>query len=301
MKKSPSIEILKKSKVIISIRILACILTRSLYLVLPLIFGSSINHISNGYYVNAVILVGIGLIVALSAKASLIFMNYMWNRLYERLTIEYTKLSFNRLDKNNIADHGKILNILNNDIDIMSHFFPSLIRRIIRTLEIIVIFVYFFTIGYYFGFASISASAFCLVIINISNKKVAQANKIMMSSYDNRSNFISKILSSDKSPNKESKLNSLTKDYTKKIRIANITEETLRSSVLAIVEFFRWGMIGMAIYLYTKGNIEIGTIVIIYTYFSALVLSFEEFSSISISFEQFKVSEKRFNKLLDSN
>ena len=302
MKNSPSVEILKKSKSIIFVRILACILTRGLYLLLPLIFGVSINMLANSDYFSTILLVIIGLIVALLAKASLVFMTYMWNRLYERLLIEYTKLTSEKLSKNiEKKNHGKVLNILNNDIDVMAEFFPSLIRRIIRTLEIVVIFIYFFTIGYYFGFASISAAAFCLAIINIFNNKISTVNKEMLTSWDKRTGFISKMLSSNNNTTINDGLITTSKDYTKRFRIKEITEETLRSSVLAIVELFRWGMIAMAIYLYTKGNVEIGILVIIYSYFSLLISSFEEFSSISISFEQFKVSEKRFNIFLKNN
>jgi len=302
MKRPFSFKVLKIAKPEIAYRILACIVVRGLSLFVPIIFGTFINYIAKGMYSKAINMIIIGLLIAGFIHVFEIVRAYSYQKLREKLFIEYTKLSTERLfDEKDKGDIGKNLNVLNHDIETMSNFFCSLIRQMIRVLEIFVIFIYFFSIGYYFGFASLSAAAICFIVIDRTHPKIAKVNKEKLASLDIRNSFLNKILSSKK-PDKEYK-NSLmesTVNYVKKYTKAKITEYAVMYGNLLIIEIFRWGLLGLGIYLMSKGNIEIGILVIIYNYYSQLISGFEEISSVVIKIKQFKVSENRFIKFLNN-
>jgi len=78
LNKSLTTKILKKNKGPIVLRVIACMTNRGSYLLLPLIFGTSINHIANGRYQDAMYIAIIGLIIGLLAKASQVFKTFAW-------------------------------------------------------------------------------------------------------------------------------------------------------------------------------------------------------------------------------
>ena len=57
-------------------------------------------------------------------------------------------------------------------------------------------------------------------------------------------------------------------------------------------------MVIYGIYLISKGKLEIGSLLIIYNYFTQLVDGFSEFTTINIGIRQLKVSEERFYQLI---
>ena len=300
MKKPFSLRVLRKAKMLIAFRTLICIIVRGAFLLIPIIFGTCINYITKGMYFQAIVMILIGLFIACFARVFEIIMTYSWHRLHEKLFAEYTKLSSGKLfDEKARANIGETLNILNNDINVMASFFPDLIRQIISVLETIVIFIYFFSVGFYFGFASISATAICLIIIDRTNRKITKVNEIRLKAQDERISILNKILSSKKE-NKESKKNliSITEDFVKKLTKARVTEDKVLFGNLIVIEIFRWGLLILGIYLMSKDRIELGVLIIIYNYYSQLIAAFWEISSIVILKKRFDVSEYRFIKFL---
>jgi len=290
---NPSFEILKRHKFIIAIRILTIVIVRACFLIIPILFGASISNIVSGNYMQAGIYAGVGLSVAVICRVFQICMSYMWMKLFEVLVIEYTSQAEEKIvDTKQDKNRGEIINILTQDIEIMASYFPSAIRMIIRTLEALVIFIYFFSIGYYIGFAGISATAFSLLILNITSKKIEKSNKKMLESLDERSSVINKILEKPKVAVIE-RLDESTKKWVLDYRKKELIEESSKNGVSIIIEVFRWAMIIMGIHLFIKGNIEVGVIVVIYSYYSQLIDSFTEISDLVIRTKRFKVSEKR--------
>ena len=59
----------------------------------------------------------------------------------------------------------------------------------------------------------------------------------------------------------------------------------------------RYGIIFYSVYLVSRGNIEIGTILLIYSYYSKILTNFEVLGTITADFRSFIVSLKRLNKI----
>ena len=297
MNKSLTIQILKRTKLYFGLRTLACLINRVAYLLMPLIFGLSINHLVKGDYNGAFNFAIIGLVIGLIAKGSQLCKTYTWFLLSNKLTHEYTKIAGEKLfEKTKVDKHGEVLNVLTNDITVMSDFIPRMIRIWMRSIDLIFIFVYFYLVGFYFGFSATIAMLLCLAILYLAQDKIKSVNQEFLIASDKRISFVDKVINKRKSqeiPTKE-RLKDLVLDFAKKRTSQHLTEWTVKQLVEAIIETFRWGSVILSIYLFANGNIEIGVIVVLYGYYTSLNNSFKDLSELIITVNQWRVSKKRF-------
>ena len=77
-----------------------------------------------------------------------------------------------------------------------------------------------------------------------------------------------------------------------------VGEDSFKYSMLAIIDAFRWCMVIYGIYLISIGNLELGSLLIIYNYFTQLIDGFSEFATINTGIRQLKVSQDRFYQLI---
>ena len=56
-----------------------------------------------------------------------------------------------------------------------------------------------------------------------------------------------------------------------------------------------------AVYLVSNNNIEIGTILLIYSYYAKILTNFEVLGTITADYQSFIVSLKRINKVAEDN
>jgi ABC-type bacteriocin/lantibiotic exporter with double-glycine peptidase domain len=310
-KNSITKRVLKSSKYRIIFRFFSCILARVLVLLIPIFFGKVIELISKQMYNEAITTALIGVVLAISVRLMEILMTYTWHYLHVKLTSDYTDIALEKLFGNSIfsisrISTGEFLNIMNQDINVMASFFPDLFRRIVSTCEIIVIFIYFFTIGIYFGISSILAAIICFTIIFLNSKRITKVNDIKSKLYDSKSSIANEVLLSIKEikvlniyKHIRNRTIESTDTYTKSVLKQRTIEDVVKFSTLAVIELFRWGLLIFGTYLISKGDLELGSLVIVYNYYSQLMDSFGEFATINTSIRQFKVAENRFNKLIE--
>ena len=67
--------------------------------------------------------------------------------------------------------------------------------------------------------------------------------------------------------------------------------------VLGFLELCRYGIIIYAIYLVSIGKMEIGTVLLIYSYYAKIITNFEVLGTINAEFQSVKVSINRLNKI----
>ena len=67
--------------------------------------------------------------------------------------------------------------------------------------------------------------------------------------------------------------------------------------VLAFIELCRYGIIIYAIYLVSQGKMEIGTVLLIYSYYAKILTNFEVLGTINAEYQSVKVSVNRLNKI----
>ena len=67
--------------------------------------------------------------------------------------------------------------------------------------------------------------------------------------------------------------------------------------VLSLVELFRYIVIIYAVYLVSIDNMEIGIVLLIYSYYAKMLTNFEMLATISADYHSVKVSLDRINKI----
>lgn len=195
--------------------------------------------------------------------------------------------------------------MMSTDINIMSDFYCNLIMRVIRIIEVLIIFIYFFMIDLYIGLAGILMALVSITVILLSSKKIEKLNHKKSAYFDDRNTIVNEFLLSIReikafnifAPMKK-RINDSTAAYTKSYLNQRVGEDIFKFSVLAMIEAFRWCMFIYGIYLIAQGQMEIGTLLIIYNYFTQLVEGFSEFATINTGIRQLKVAENRFYQLI---
>ena len=77
----------------------------------------------------------------------------------------------------------------------------------------------------------------------------------------------------------------------------NLFVNALIYLVLGFIELCRYGIIIYAIYLVSIGKMEIGTVLLIYSYYAKILTNFEVLGTINAEFQSVKVSINRLNKI----
>lgn len=302
--------VLKKSKKYLVLRFICSLIYRAIAMITPILFSTAVNEVTNGKYNNA-ILISIGAIVMVVLFRMFdIFNTYTWHKLYNSMYDNYTKIGVNKVFDNSLYslsrfNIGEFLNIMSTDINVMSDFYCNLIMRLIRIFEVLIIFVYFFMIDFYIGLSGIFMAIIGISVIFLSSKKIEKLNKTKSINLDNRNTIINEFLLSIReikafnifNPMKE-RIDESTQTYSKSYLKQRVGEDAFKFSVLAMIEAFRWIMFIYGIYLITIGKMEIGSLLIIYNYFTQLVDGFSEFATINTGIRQLKVSENRFFQLI---
>ena len=198
-KESITKKVLNSTKLAIAFRLFSCIIARFFVLSIPIFFAQTINFISKGNYNNAIKTAVIGVVLAICVRLIEIFLTYTWHYLHAKVYSCYTNIALDKLFGNSIFSisrfsMGEFLNIMNQDINVMASFFPDLIRRIVSSIEVIIIFVYFFIIGIYFGIFSVIVFIIGFFIILLSSKKITAVNDKESKLFDTQSSILNELL-----------------------------------------------------------------------------------------------------------
>jgi len=302
--------VLKNSKKDLAIRLICSLIYRGIAMIIPILFSSAVNEVTNGVYQKA-LLISIGAIITVILFRIFDVLNtYTWHKLYNSMYDNYTKIGVNKTFDNSLYslsrfNVGEFLNIMSTDINVMADFYCNLILRLIRIFEVLIIFVYFFMLDFYIGISGILMAIISVAAIYLSSEKIEKLNKNKSLNFDNRNTIINEFLLSIREIKAFNMFNSMkkriddaNKDYTVSYLKQRVGEDSFKFSILALIEVFRWVMFIYGIYLITNGKMEIGSLLIIYNYFTQLVEGFSEFTTINIGIRQLKVSENRFYQLI---
>lgn len=302
--------VLKKSKKYIALRGLCSLIYRGIAMITPILFSNAVNLITAGKYKSAIIMSIIAIFTVGLFRIFDILCTYTWHKMYNSLFDNYTRLGVNKVFDNSLYslsrfNIGEFLNIMSTDINVMSDFYCNLIMRLIRIFEVIIIFVYFFLIDLYIGIAGIVIAIVSISIIYLSSKQIEKLNKEKLSLYDNRNTIINEFLLSIReikafnifNPIKK-RIDDSTQEYSKSFLRQRVGEDIFKFLVVGLIEISRWVLFIYGIYLIKIGKMEMGSLLIIYNYFTQLIDGFSEFATINIGIRQLKVSENRFYQLI---
>lgn len=289
--------ILANTKKELTCKIITSILIQGLLLVIPVYFTSSINKATNLEYYPAYKLIIITLILSVMYYVWSYLNQVAWYKFYNKIYLFFTNRALD--NKKTTLTLGEYTNILNNDIDIIGTFLGNMVTRFIQVLEFFVIYIYFFKVNVYIFLITIIISSIMILLIFYLGPKIEIQNHERKSALDKKTIGIQSVYDAlnnkDKSANR-SFLNS-TKEYLKKNANFNLFVNAMIFTILGIIEISRYAIIIYSIYLVSKGYMEIGTVLLIYSYFAKIITNFEVLGTIHAEYQSFKVSLKRLSKI----
>ena len=296
-------KIIKRSKREVTYKIITSLFIQLLALIIPVFWSNTINEVTEGNYKIGYYLIIITLLLSIFYYLWSYLNQKIWFKFYNKLYIEYTNITISETKNINKINLGEYTNILNNDIDIICNFLGNLITRILQIIEFFVIYAYFISFNFTIFIITIIVSILMIIIYYKASKTVQTLNIKRKISLDNKTIMLHKlytVLSSKKSTI-ESVKNLLSKDNKTYLRANynyNVIIQGIIYLVLGIIELTKYIIIFYAVYLVKIGNIEIGTILLIYSYYDKILTNFEVLGTITADYQSFIVSLKRINKII---
>jgi len=295
-------KIIKNSKKEVIYKIITSLFIQGLALVIPVFWSDTINQVTEGNYKIGYYLVAITLFLSIFYY----FWSYLnqrtWYKFYNKLYTEYTALTTKETKNINRVNLGEYTNILNNDIDIICNFLGNLITRIFQIIEFFIIYAYFLSFNFLIFLITVVVSIIMIIVYIKAGKLVQDLNLKRKTALDTKTIMLHKLYSAI--TEKKSSINSITtlfnkdnKSYLRTNYKYNVTIQAIIYTVLGIVETTRYGIILYSVYLVSIGNIEIGTILLIYSYYAKILTNFEVLGTIVADSRSFIVSLKRLNKI----
>ncbi|MBQ2873339.1 MAG: ABC transporter ATP-binding protein [Bacilli bacterium] len=291
------ITILKRTKKELIRKIVTSVVIQGLLLIIPVYWTNSINHATALEFDSAFKLVIITLILSLLYYLWSYFNQKSWFEYYNRLYLEYTNLVMEGNVDN--VTLGEYTNIINNDIDIIGTFIGNAVTRIIQILEFLVIYMYFLSINFYIFLVTLIISIFMIIIILYFGSRIEIENKNRKDNLDYKTINIHNIYDvlKEKKKIKDNSFISSTIRYLESNAKFNLFVKAMIYLVLGFIELCRYGIIIYAIYLVSIGKMEIGTVLLIYSYYAKIITNFEVLGTINAEFQSVKVSINRLNKI----
>ncbi len=284
---------------------------RATVLILPILYGYTVNNIAKKEFNNAYLYLIISIGVLILYRISSYLNTVMYQKLYNKLFIGFSDLGLKKTYHNSIYSLSRITlgeytNIMTGDINIMSDFYVAIIYRIVQLLEIIFIYIYFFVINFYIGIITIILSVIILILLIATSHKTQKLNEIEKHDHDKRVEILQEVLlgmKEIKGFNIFSGINKRVKyiitKYLKSLKKFVFRKEAIRNTALFSIECFQLLFFIYGVYLISHGDMELGSIIIIYSYYSKIVGNFDSIIVINESYRNMMVSNKRYFKLLE--
>ncbi len=295
-------KILKRAKKEVILKTITSLFIQSLALIIPVFWSKTVNEVTDtnykvGYYL---------IIITTLLTIFYYFWSYLnqktWFRLYNKLYNEYTLETISETNSINKINLGEYTNILNNDIDIICNFFCNLVTRILQVIEFFVIYAYFLSFNFIIFSITVIISILMVIVYFKSGKKVQDLNIKRKATLDSKTIMLHKLYSSlaNKKSNTNSIISLFTKDNKAYLRANynyNVIIQGIIFTVLGIIELSKYFIIFYSVYLVKMGMIEIGTILLIYSYYDNIINNFNVLGTITADYQSFIVSLKRLNKI----
>ena len=294
--------VIKDAKKELFYKIITSVFIRGLLLIIHIFWSNTINHLSEGNYQKTYSLIIVIIIISSFYYIWQYLNQVSWFKFYNKLYLGYTSL----ITKNNHGNINKIslgeyTNVMNTDIDILCNFLGNGVARVIQILELIFIYFYFLSQNIYIFLITILISSLMIVLMVISSSQIKNENIKRKTSLDKKTVIAHQIYDKlkDKTIDESifKKFHQSNVEYLRSNKRFNLLAQALIYLVLGIIELTKYGIIIYSVYLVNIGKMEVGTIILVYTYYDKIITNFEVLGTISAEYQSFLVSLKRINKL----
>lgn len=283
-------------------KIITAVFIRGLLLVIPVFWSNAVNNLSDGNFHKTYSLVILIIVLSCFYYVWQYLNQVSWFQFYNKLYLGYTALiTKNNSDNIKKVSLGEYTNVINNDIDILCNFLGNGVSRVIQVMEIFFIYFYFLSQSVYIFIVTMVVSIVMVILLIISSNQIKEENIRRKTSLDRKTVVAHQMYDNLKDGSYDEgvfkKFHQSNLDYLKSNKKFNLLAQASIYLVLGIIELCKYGIILYSVYLISKGAMEVGTIVLVYTYYDKIIANFEVLGTISAEYQSFLVSLKRLNKL----
>ncbi|MFV0249947.1 MAG: ABC transporter transmembrane domain-containing protein [Bacilli bacterium] len=303
-------QILKESKKEIIDKVIISIINRGLLLVIPIIYSTLIDQTTLKnfdivvYYIIALALFSI--LYYISDAINMIIFNKLYRKIYHKFVMKaYDSTMNNSLYSLSRFSLGEYSNILRDDVVVMSAYFSNFIMWMVKLAELIFIFGYFFIINKNIFISTLIIFILMIIYLKIGGKKTQIYNDDRKQKLDKNSAIVIETFNGIKEikgfyifEQIKQKIDKTCSEFLKSDSKYSNYGNNAKNVVLIWTEIVRIILVGYGIYLFSVGKMELGVILLIYTYYSKILDNFTILSTISVERKNLRVSQNRFNKLL---
>ncbi len=293
------------------LKFIISIILNVLLLIIPIYYSRIIDSITIGNINNTYYFIIVFGILTFLYHISSYYNQKAYYYLYLSLYKSYMNLVLLKTFNNSLYSLSRFSlseysNIMSEDIEMVSDYYSTLVIRIVEILEFIYIIIYFFFINVIIGLITLLSSILVIFILFYFNKYISVTNTERKLRNDKRISLFQEIFLSIKTIKGfniikiiKNRLSNITNDYIKWHTKLNMDRYKLREISLGIIDLFKVISLIIGIRLIINGNISLGVITIIYSYYSKLSELFLSIITLSESLNNKKVSTKRINKLFE--
>lgn len=304
-------KILKSSWKEFAAKLITSIGMRGILMLLPIWYSDAIDWASKGNFEKAYHLIILSLLVTLAYYIVESLNNYVFWKLYNRLYKRFTRLATYATFQNSIYSLsrfslGEYGNILNNDVDVICAFYANGVMRFVQILEFLFIYSYFFSLNIYIFLITVLVSLSMLVIYVLSGKRTQVLNTKRKSALDKKTSTLHEVflgIKEIKGFHVLGNVNERVKEKSIAYLDANSKYDrfalNVKVFVLAIIQTARLGLVIYGLYLMSQGQMTLGVIMLVYTYYQKIIDNFGVINTVSLELQNLKVSFARFNKILE--
>ncbi len=304
-------KILRSTRKDIIYKTVISILLRLTVLIIPILWGMAIEFITKSNFNRGYKYLIISILIVTLYYIFEVVNQEVYYKLYSILNKKFNNLAISAITKNSIYSLSRFfsseyINIIDDDVNVISTYYGSLIIRIIRIVEFAVIFVYFWTLNIYIFLFSLIMSGVLFVILLIFGNTVLKLTLKSKHNMDTKDKTAIEIFSGIKeikgfnvSESIIDRLNKYTSEYVKSFKKYNMVSYVLKMVVLYIVDLSKYVLAIYGFILFSRGEMEIGTILIIFSYYTNMLANFDNLATLLIDHKLLQVSLIRFNKLLE--
>lgn len=303
--------ILKKCSFEIILKFIISICYRGSLLIIPILWGKVVDYATaknfDVSYKMILFTVGLTAIYYVCAGLNQLIYYLLYNKMYKL----YSKLAYSSFINNSIHSLSRFKlsefnNIINNDIDIIVAFFSDTIIKIVQILEFLIIYYYFYMIDVKIFIVTVIVSVLMIGVLFLSNKTNRRLNTKRKSALDKKTAMTHEVFNTVKEikgfyvfKSVNERVKEKCSNYLKEHAKFNTFSTIVKNIVLAIIEVVRYVLAAYGVYLFSVGKMEIGTILVIYSYYGKITENYNIIGTLTTGIEDTKVSLKRLNKLIE--
>ncbi|MGN1352919.1 MAG: ABC transporter transmembrane domain-containing protein [Bacilli bacterium] len=309
MTKEENRKVLLKNKRWFLFKFLASLFIRTFLLIIPLYYSYLIDELTKGNYNAAYQMLIMFFIFTILYRITEVMNQISYYKLYSNLYKTYLDLGFSKTCNNSLYSLSRFSlseysNIMSEDFETLSDYYTTLVIRVVEILEAIYIIIYFFTINVLIGYLTLLISLIILFILLFYNPKIAKTNQERKNRHDKRISLFQELLLSVREIKgfnifnvAHERTKNTVDDYVKWNNKLNIDKYNLKQLSLGLIDVFQFIGLLIGIKMIISGNMTIGVLTIIYSYYTKLSNLFLSIITLFESRINVKVARIRIHKL----